>query len=133
MYDRNYTWRERLFYALAWTPKATVQASLSAVPLSLIQSTMAGRPDADTWRVWGEEILTTGVFAIIICEATFGGAVGLQGTPLGALLGAAGSRKAWAPAARLVVYQPSCTPADHRRSPSSPPPQAAPWARCWCT
>lgn len=25
----GYTWREKLFYALAWTPKATVQAALS--------------------------------------------------------------------------------------------------------
>jgi Kef-type K+ transport system membrane component KefB len=25
----GYTWRERLFYAVAWTPKATVQAALS--------------------------------------------------------------------------------------------------------
>jgi hypothetical protein len=72
MYDRRYTWRERLFYAFAWTPKATVQASLSAVPLSLIMTTMAGRPDYDMWRMWGEEILTTGVFAIIICECRGG-------------------------------------------------------------
>ena len=25
----GYTWREKLFYAVAWTPKATVQAALS--------------------------------------------------------------------------------------------------------
>lgn len=25
----GYTWREKLFFALAWTPKATVQAALS--------------------------------------------------------------------------------------------------------
>jgi hypothetical protein len=67
MYDRKYTLRERVFYAVAWTPKATVQASLSAVPLALIQGLMAGRPDYDVWLQWGQEILTTGVFAIIIC------------------------------------------------------------------
>jgi hypothetical protein len=67
MFDRRYTWRERLFFATAWTPKATVQASLSAVPLSLINSLKSSEPDYDTWRLWGDQILTTGVFAIIIC------------------------------------------------------------------
>jgi hypothetical protein len=43
------------------------QASLSAVPLAMIQALTAGRPDHDVWLRWGQEILTTGVFAIIIC------------------------------------------------------------------
>ncbi len=67
MFDRQYTWKERLFYAVAWTPKATVQASLSAVPLAMIQSAYADSPDFEKWSTWGEEILTTGVFAIIFC------------------------------------------------------------------
>jgi hypothetical protein len=67
MYDRGYTWRERLFFAVAWTPKATVQASLSAVPLALIQTVMVDRADQGVWLQWGQDILTTGVFAIIIC------------------------------------------------------------------
>ena len=67
MFDRQYTWRERLFYAVAWTPKATVQASLSAVPLTMVTARYAGAPDFDRWQQWGEQILTTGVFAIIIC------------------------------------------------------------------
>lgn len=67
MFDRKYTFKERVFYAVAWTPKATVQASLSAVPLSMIQTLMAHRPDYLLWEQWGKEILTTGVFAIIIC------------------------------------------------------------------
>jgi Kef-type K+ transport system membrane component KefB len=29
MSDRSYNWKEKLFYAIAWTPKATVQAALS--------------------------------------------------------------------------------------------------------
>lgn len=68
MFDRKYTWRERLFYAVAWTPKATVQASLSAVPLAMVQSLMdPARADYAQWEQWGQDILTTGVFAIIIC------------------------------------------------------------------
>jgi solute carrier family 9B (sodium/hydrogen exchanger), member 1/2 len=63
----RYNWRERIFYAVAWTPKATVQASLSAVPLALIERVMQGRPDLPQWQQWGLEILTTGVFAILLC------------------------------------------------------------------
>jgi NhaP-type Na+/H+ or K+/H+ antiporter len=67
----RYNWKERLFYALAWTPKATVQASLSAVPLALIKSNMADSPDYEQWVRWGEDCLATGIFAIIVC-ATLG-------------------------------------------------------------
>ena len=63
----TYTWREKVFYSLAWTPKATVQAALSAAPLALIKSYKSGSPDYDQWVTWGNEILTTGLFAIIIC------------------------------------------------------------------
>ncbi|KAI8468895.1 MAG: Sodium/hydrogen exchanger family-domain-containing protein [Monoraphidium minutum] len=81
MFDRQYTWRERTFYAIAWTPKATVQASLSAVPLAMITTLMAGRPDYDVWFGWGQDILTTGIFAIIIC-----GSLGTLGVFLSAPL-----------------------------------------------
>jgi len=67
MFDRRYNWKERLFFAIAWTPKATVQASLSAVPLAMIQATMQDTPGYEQWLIWGQEILTTGVFAIIFC------------------------------------------------------------------
>lgn len=67
----RYSWKERVFYAIAWTPKATVQASLSAVPLALINSALAGSPDYEQWQQWGEDCLATGIFAIIVC-ATLG-------------------------------------------------------------
>jgi NhaP-type Na+/H+ or K+/H+ antiporter len=63
----GYSWREKLFYGIAWTPKATVQAALSAAPLTLIQDLKVGAPDYDVWVAWGNDILTTGLFAIIIC------------------------------------------------------------------
>jgi Kef-type K+ transport system membrane component KefB len=63
----GYTWREKIFYGIAWTPKATVQAALSAAPLDLIQKLKGGATDYDEWVQWGNDILTTGVFAIIIC------------------------------------------------------------------
>ncbi len=47
------SWREKLFCALAYTPKATVQAAMGAIPLSL------GLPN-------GELILATAVTAIIV-------------------------------------------------------------------
>ncbi|KDD76338.1 hypothetical protein H632_c262p0 [Helicosporidium sp. ATCC 50920] len=67
----GYTTRERIFYALAWSPKATVQAALSATPLTMIQMYKSNEPDYDQWLLWGNEILTTGLFTIIIC-ATLG-------------------------------------------------------------
>ena len=67
----HYTWKERLFYATAWSPKATVQASLSAVPLAMIQEYKVDDPNYESWVFWGEAVLTTGIFAIIIC-ATLG-------------------------------------------------------------
>lgn len=33
----SYTWREALFFAVAWTPKATVQAALSGAPLHVVR------------------------------------------------------------------------------------------------
>ena len=41
----GYNWREKLFYALAWTPKATVQAALSGA--------CAGAGVLGTWHVGG--------------------------------------------------------------------------------
>ncbi|KAL6784451.1 hypothetical protein ACKKBF_B01840 [Auxenochlorella protothecoides x Auxenochlorella symbiontica] len=67
----GYTTKEKIFFALAWTPKATVQAALSATPLAMIQAAKAGQPDYAQWEQWGYDILTTGIFAIIIC-ATLG-------------------------------------------------------------
>lgn len=67
----QYSRKEKLFYAIAWTPKATVQAALSAAPLTLITTLKQGDPDYDQWLTWGNEILTTGLFAIII-SGTFG-------------------------------------------------------------
>jgi hypothetical protein len=58
------TVKERIFVAMAWTPKATVQAALAAAPLdAILQSQGADSPD----RYYGEAILTTSVFAILIC------------------------------------------------------------------
>lgn len=71
MGSARYTWRERLFYAVAWTPKATVQASLSAVPLALINRVLVDSPDYEQWQRWGQDCLATGIFAIIVC-ATLG-------------------------------------------------------------
>lgn len=71
MGKQRYNWKERVFYAIAWTPKATVQASLSAVPLALINNNLADNPDYAQWQRWGEDCLATGIFAIIVC-ATLG-------------------------------------------------------------
>jgi len=61
--------KERLFIALAWMPKATVQAALGSVPLDLIKSELNREEDPskyDEYTQYGSDILTTAVFAILI-------------------------------------------------------------------
>jgi hypothetical protein len=67
----RYRWRERLFLAAAWTPKATVQAVLAAVPLAAAR---ARRPDGGggaaaraDWERWGQACLAAGVLAVVVC------------------------------------------------------------------
>jgi NhaP-type Na+/H+ or K+/H+ antiporter len=67
MTGMRYNVKEKIFFSVAWTPKATVQAALSAAPLTLIQKYKSGSPNYNEWIAWGNDILTTGLFAIIIC------------------------------------------------------------------
>ena len=53
---------ERTFVSLAWTPKATVQAALSSVPLSMIRS----RGGSDELVVHGGQIAATATIAILL-------------------------------------------------------------------
>ena len=59
----NLTTRERIFVALSWIPKATVQAALGSVPLDLVNEY---KPDDKDFKEWAENILTTAVFSIIL-------------------------------------------------------------------
>jgi Kef-type K+ transport system membrane component KefB len=47
----GYTWREKLFYAVAWTPKATVQAALSGAA-GQGRRFGCGRPGAPVAGAW---------------------------------------------------------------------------------
>lgn len=63
--------KERLFVALAWLPKATVQAAFASYPLTKILDKSARGEWADAatqaqYEQWGQDILTTGVLAILI-------------------------------------------------------------------
>ena len=68
------TYKERLYIALSWIPKATVQAALGSVPLDVIREYMYPE-GADSclddqecvrYERWGNEILTTAVLSIIL-------------------------------------------------------------------
>ncbi|CAK0757076.1 hypothetical protein CVIRNUC_002510 [Coccomyxa viridis] len=61
---------EKLFFAIAWSPKATVQATLANLPMDQVQSTYSKSDPAyaDNMR-WAEDALVTAVFCIIICGA----------------------------------------------------------------
>jgi len=63
------TSKERLFIALAWMPKATVQAALGPVPLDMMRNAFDRSEDPEKWdrnQQLGVDILTTAVFAILI-------------------------------------------------------------------
>lgn len=66
-YGRGLTFKERAFIALAWLPKATVQAAYSAFPLDLVRK-MIDEDDSqyDDYEKWGKEIQTTAVLSILI-------------------------------------------------------------------
>lgn len=66
-HEAHYTWRERLFYAVAWTPKASVQAALSGVPLAMVKALKPSHPDYADWVKWGHEVQATGVICVLIC------------------------------------------------------------------
>jgi len=61
--------KERLFIALAWMPKATVQAALGSVPLDMARNTLDESEDPEKYAKYmtmGTEILTTAVFSILV-------------------------------------------------------------------
>lgn len=58
----NFSVHERLFVALAWLPKATVQAAIGALALDLARQTQAG-PQAE---IHGTQVLTVAVLAIVV-------------------------------------------------------------------
>ncbi|KAK9814951.1 hypothetical protein WJX73_002939 [Symbiochloris irregularis] len=63
-----YTYKERLFMALAWIPKATIQGALGSLPLLLITSSpeIKARPNYAAYESWGNDILHSTAFSIII-------------------------------------------------------------------
>ena len=52
--------------AFAWIPKATVQAALGAMTLAEAKKRDPALEDYDQWITWGEEMLTTAVFAVCL-------------------------------------------------------------------
>lgn len=61
--------KDRLFIALAWMPKATVQAALGPVPLDMMKTAMVRSDNTtkyDEHMQFGADILTTAVFSILI-------------------------------------------------------------------
>lgn len=67
LYSRSY------YICTPLIPSLTVRLlpPFTATPLAMIQSMKKGEPDYAQWEQWGYDILTTGIFTIIIC-ATLG-------------------------------------------------------------
>ena len=56
--------KQKLFVALNWLPKATVQAALAAGPLERVEAEAPG--DAALMR-WGEDALVTALLSVLVC------------------------------------------------------------------
>jgi len=67
-YGVGLTKKERLFIALSWMPKATVQAAFAGVPLDLILNSheMQESENFEQYKEWGMQILATAVFSILL-------------------------------------------------------------------
>ena len=65
-FGNDLTHNERFFVCLSWTPKATVQAALAALPLAMIRKNLSERNDFDDMIAFGESILATAILAIVI-------------------------------------------------------------------
>ena len=64
----NLTAKERAFVAIAWLPKATVQAALGSLALDEVKEMS---PEPENEKKWGERILAVSVLAIL-CTAPLG-------------------------------------------------------------
>jgi len=65
----NLTSKERLFIALAWMPKATVQAALGSVPLDMVRQSISPEDDPAKYEKFsqhGVDIVTVAVFSILV-------------------------------------------------------------------
>ena len=63
--------KERCFISLAWCPKATVQAALASVPLSLVNEMMPGQNNFEQYEEWSRRIQTACALSIL-CTAPLG-------------------------------------------------------------
>lgn len=99
----RFTHRERLFIALAWIPKATVQAAIGALALDLAKRYEAGIQA----EIYGVQVVTIAVLAIILTA------------PVGAIaIALTGPR--W-----LEREEPAQSGTSHRPPPAMPPDRAA--------
>ena len=63
----NLSMKERMFIALAWLPKATVQAALCSFPLLLVKDTFSIQDESYMkYTEWTEQILSTAISSICI-------------------------------------------------------------------
>ena len=69
---RRYKMREALFCAIAWMPKATVQAAIGGLFLDRVRLEMADSSEFSSYEDYGGLILTTSIIAILI-SAPMGG------------------------------------------------------------
>ncbi|KRX03027.1 hypothetical protein PPERSA_04822 [Pseudocohnilembus persalinus] len=67
LWGPKFNYKERLLIAIAWIPKATVQAALASNPLNLVKDDMdQDKQYYDQYLEWGDKIQTTAVFYILI-------------------------------------------------------------------
>ena len=65
-FAKKYTWKEKLFCALAWLPKATVQAAIGGIILDEVRADFEDGPLKEEYEEFGLLILTTSIISIVI-------------------------------------------------------------------
>ncbi len=65
-FAKKYTWKEKLFCAFAWLPKATVQAAIGGIILDQVRSDIPEGEVKDEYEDYGLLILTTSIISIVI-------------------------------------------------------------------
>ncbi|XP_029696344.1 sodium/hydrogen exchanger 9B2-like isoform X4 [Takifugu rubripes] len=73
----GFNWKEKLFIAVAWTPKATVQAAIGSKALD-----MAREEEDQNFVKFGSDVLTLAVLAILITAPIGALGIGLAGPRL---------------------------------------------------
>ena len=65
-FAKNYNFKEKIFCAFAWIPKATVQAAIGGIILDTVIKQLPEGPVKEQYKEYGLFVLNTSVLSIVI-------------------------------------------------------------------